>query len=138
VYYVLLIGANQRITRWSQTVGNEQIVPNRQRTKIARRTVWYASLHRVLNIVSVVSPDDLRLKCGHVAIHGMHHCGCKNHLRDRVGQTCNSCRLTKEVAPTDDPGPCCNVFWRYYVFGDIVHTSSSRICANQLSHLPVR
>jgi len=37
--YVLLIGANHRMMRCSQFVGKEQIVPNRQRTNIARRTV---------------------------------------------------------------------------------------------------
>jgi hypothetical protein len=37
--YLLLMGANHRMMRCSQFVGKEQIVPNRQRTKIARRTV---------------------------------------------------------------------------------------------------
>jgi hypothetical protein len=37
--YVLLIGANQRIMRCSQLVGNEQIVPNKHSTNMARSTV---------------------------------------------------------------------------------------------------
>jgi hypothetical protein len=36
---VLLIGANQRMMRWSQLVGNEHIVPNKHSTKMARSTV---------------------------------------------------------------------------------------------------
>lgn len=37
--YLLLIGANHKMMRWSQLVGKEQIAPNMQRTKIANRTV---------------------------------------------------------------------------------------------------
>lgn len=36
---LLLMGANHRIMRCSQFVGNEQIVPNMHRTKMASRTV---------------------------------------------------------------------------------------------------
>lgn len=43
-YDLLLIGANQRMMRCSQFVGNEQIVPNKQSTKMAKRTVWCACL----------------------------------------------------------------------------------------------
>lgn len=44
---VLLMGANQRMMRWSQLVGKEQIAPNTQRTKMARRTVCHAFLFDV-------------------------------------------------------------------------------------------
>lgn len=37
---LLLMGANHRMMRCSQFVGKEQIVPNMQSTKMARRTVW--------------------------------------------------------------------------------------------------
>lgn len=37
--HLLLMGANHRIMRCSQFVGNEQIVPNRHSTKIAKSTV---------------------------------------------------------------------------------------------------
>lgn len=36
---LLLIGANQRMMRCNQLVGKEQIVPNKQSTKMARRTI---------------------------------------------------------------------------------------------------
>jgi hypothetical protein len=42
--YLLLIGANQRMIRCSQFVGKEQMVPNRNSTMMARRTVWCAFL----------------------------------------------------------------------------------------------
>lgn len=46
--HVLLIGANQKMILCSQLVGNEQMVPNKHRTKMASKTVWSAVLSNAL------------------------------------------------------------------------------------------
>jgi hypothetical protein len=88
--------------------------------------------------VSRRSPDIVveRLRCENrpFVVHSMHNDSSQDHLRYSIGQTCNSCCLTEEVAPTDDPCPGGDVIWRHNVFCDIVHSSSCWICGYQLSN----
>lgn len=44
---VLLMGANHRTSLWRDLVVREQMVPNRQSTKMASSTVWRAVLYKV-------------------------------------------------------------------------------------------
>lgn len=62
----------------------------------------------------------------------MHNSRGEYHLRYGVCKTRYTGSLTEEIAPSDDPSPWCDSILRYDMFGDIVHTSSSWICRDQL------
>jgi hypothetical protein len=84
-------------------------------------------------LLQVISDGYLLRLENSLAVQGVHHNGRKYHLGDCVRQTRNTGRLTEKVAPPNDPRPGRNVFRRYNVFCDIVHSSSSWVCGYQFS-----
>jgi len=118
-------------------VVREQMMPNRQSTRMARRTVWRGELFAGVSKASRWGDYSLRgwrIRLERVRALGkvgVHDYSCKDHLRNGISETGHAGGLTKEITPPNDPRPDGDVLLGNDMLGYEIHAASRWIGRHQ-------
>ena len=132
-----MMGANQRMILCKDRVVREQMMPNRQSTRMARRTVWRGELFAGVSKASRWGDYSLRgwrIRLERVRALGkvgVHDYSCKDHLRNGISETGHAGGLTKEITPPNDPRPDGDVLLGNDMLGYEIHAASRWIGRHQ-------